>query len=62
MANDERYNLSALKKMGLIKQKEGDLFSVRVRVVGGSLSAEQLRALADLADQQGQGHVHLTTR
>jgi dissimilatory sulfite reductase (desulfoviridin) alpha/beta subunit len=62
MADDTRYNLRALKSMGLMKQKEADLFSLRLRVVGGHLRADQLRALADLAEQYGQGYVHLTTR
>ena len=62
MSHHVDYDVSALKKMGLLKQREGDLFSVRVGLVGGALTADQLRALADLAERHGQGHVHLTTR
>ena len=33
----EQYDIKQLKAGGLMKQKEPDLFSVRLRVVGGHL-------------------------
>ncbi len=62
MDSTEVYNLPALKAMGLMKQKQADLFSIRLRVVGGHLTSAQLRVLADLAEQYAHGHIHLTTR
>ena len=62
MSNQAPYDIKALKAGGFMKQKEPDLFSVRLRVVGGRIEAPQLRALADLAEKYGTGHVHLTTR
>jgi len=56
------YDIQELKAGGLMKQKEPDLFSVRLRVVGGYMGADQLRALAELSERFGRGHVHLTTR
>lgn len=55
-------SLGKLKSTGLMKQKAGDLFSVRLKMVGGYVTADQLRALAAAAEVHGSGHVHLTTR
>lgn len=56
------YDLKKLKNDGVMKQKSVDLFSVRLKVLGGHVTSEQLRALADAAERHGVGHVHLTTR
>lgn len=45
-----------------MKQKEKDLFSLRLRIVGGFVNAKQLKKLAELAKKYGKGHLHLTTR
>lgn len=55
-------NYKALKDGGFMKQKQKDLFSLRVKVVGGNLTAGQLTAIARVADQFGAGRVHLTSR
>ena len=57
-----KYNINELKSSGLMKQKEKDLFSVRLRVVGGYIKAEQLPKLAEISKKYGQGHLHLTAR
>ncbi len=62
MSEETTYDVKALKSGGLMKQKEPDLFSVRLRVVGGRVTAEQLEKLAEVARTYGRGHVHLTTR
>lgn len=62
MKPDTLYDIAKLKASGLMKQKEPDLFSVRVKVVGGHVEAEQLAALARIAQSCGLGCVHLTTR
>ncbi len=62
MADKAQYDVAALKAGGLMKQKEPDLFSVRLRVVGGYMEAAHLEALAELARKYARGHIHLTTR
>ena len=62
MSDVSGYDLKKLKSGGLMKQKDGDLFSVRLKLIGGYITADQLRTLADAADSHGVGHVHLTTR
>ena len=56
------YNINDLKSSGFMKQKEKDLFSVRVRIAGGYIKAGQLPKLAEISRKYGQGHLHLTTR
>lgn len=45
-----------------ISQKQKGKFALRLRAVGGDLSAEQFRAVADVSDKYGAGGVHITTR
>jgi dissimilatory sulfite reductase (desulfoviridin) alpha/beta subunit len=61
MAN-ESYDLKNLKSGGFMKQKEKDLFSVRLRVIGGYIRSNQLTKLVEIANKYGKGHLHLTTR
>jgi len=56
------YNLKELKSGGLMKQKEKDIFSLRLRIVGGFVKSEQLVKLSEIANKYGKGYVHLTTR
>ncbi|MDF2925545.1 MAG: nitrite and sulphite reductase 4Fe-4S region [Paenibacillaceae bacterium] len=51
-----------LKKGGFMRQVQKDRFSLRLRVVGGHMTAEQLKKVYDLAERFGQGYVHLTSR
>ena len=53
---------AALKKGGFMRQKQKGHFSLRLQVVGGTLTAENLRKLQEVADRYGQGYVHLTSR
>ena len=53
---------STLKKGGFMRQKQKNNFSLRLRVVGGNLTATQLAKIAEVADKYGDGHVHLTSR
>jgi dissimilatory sulfite reductase (desulfoviridin) alpha/beta subunit len=55
-------DLAEIKKNGFIPQKQQNRFSLRLRVTGGNLSAGQLAAAAGIADEFGQGAVHLTSR
>lgn len=53
---------AALKKGGFMRQKQKNCFSLRLRVVGGNVTAEQLATVASVAEKYGDGHVHLTSR
>ena len=55
-------NYAVLKKGGFMRQKQKNNFSLRLRVVGGNLTAVQLSKIAEVADKFGEGYVHLTSR
>lgn len=45
-----------------ISQKQKGRFAIRLRAVGGDLTADQFRAISAVADTYGAGGIHLTTR
>lgn len=45
-----------------MRQKQKNNFSLRLQVVGGNLTAENLKKIAEVAEKYGDGHVHLTSR
>lgn len=45
-----------------IRQKQPGLFALRLRAVGGDLTATQIQAIATVAEQYGNGGIHITTR
>lgn len=53
---------AALKKGGFMRQKQKNCFSMRLKVVGGQVTAKQLATVAEIADKYGHGYVHLTSR
>lgn len=53
---------ATLKKGGFMRQKQKNNFSLRLRVVGGNLSAKQLSVISEVAEKYGDGYVHLTSR
>ncbi|MDR1625729.1 MAG: 4Fe-4S binding protein [Spirochaetia bacterium] len=53
---------AALKKGGFMRQIQKDKFSMRLKVIGGQLRAEQLFKIAEVAKKYGKGYVHLTSR
>ena len=53
---------AALKKGGFMRQKQKNNFSLRLQVVGGNLTAENLIKIAEVSEKYGDGHVHLTSR
>jgi len=52
----------ALKKGGFMRQKQKGKFSLRLGVVGGNLTAENLATVAKVAEKYGHGYVHMTSR
>lgn len=60
--SEKEIDLAALKKIGMIQQKQKEYFALRLRAVGGDYNSLQLRRIADVADKYGQGGLHLSTR
>mgnify|MGYP000937099328 CR=1 FL=1 len=52
----------ALKNGGFMRQIQKNNFSLRLKSVGGNLTAEQLTTIAEISKKYGDGHVHLTSR
>lgn len=57
-----KVDYSTLKKGGFMRQKQKNNFSLRLQVVGGYLTAENLKTVAEVAEKYGEGYVHLTSR
>ncbi len=55
-------NYALLKKGGFMRQKQKNNFSLRLRVVGGNVTAAQLAKIAEVSEKFGDGYVHLTSR
>ena len=53
---------STLKKGGFMRQRQKGFFSLRLGVVGGQVTSEQLNAVMKVADTYGKGYIHLTSR
>lgn len=60
--NSKNLDLAALKKVGMIQQKQKEYFAMRLHVVGGDLTSEQLKKVAEVAERYGRGQLHLSTR
>jgi len=58
----EKIDYSSLKKGGFMRQKQKGYFSLRLAVVGGNLTAENIKTVAEVAEKYGQGYVHMTSR
>jgi anaerobic sulfite reductase subunit C len=52
----------ALKAGGFMRQKQKDMFSMRLKVIGGTVTTTQMSAIRKAADQFGAGYIHLTSR
>ena len=55
-------NYAELKKGGFMKQKQKGYGSLRLQVVGGNLTAENIRTVSEVAEKYGKGYVHMTSR
>ena len=55
-------NYKELKNGGFMRQVQKNHFSLRLKVVGGNLTAAQLAVIAAISEKYGDGHVHLTSR
>lgn len=57
-----KVDLAQLKKQGFIKQQEGEYFTIRLKILAGNITAEQMLGLSDVANKYARGYVGLTTR
>jgi dissimilatory sulfite reductase (desulfoviridin) alpha/beta subunit len=55
-------NAAQLKRQGYIKQREGDYFTIRLKILAGNITADQMLGLSDVANKYGRGYVGLTAR
>ncbi len=60
--SNEKFDLAALKKVGMIQQKQKEYFAMRLHAVGGDFTSEQIKKVADVAERYGKGQLHLSTR
>jgi dissimilatory sulfite reductase (desulfoviridin) alpha/beta subunit len=57
-----KLDVDTLKKSGYMKQRQKDLFVVRLRMPCGNVTCEQLDGITRIAKKYGTGYVHITTR
>ncbi|MCP4650872.1 MAG: hypothetical protein GY853_12450 [PVC group bacterium] len=62
MSYEKNIDYDDLKKGGFLRAKQENGFTLRTRKLAGNYTANQLRCLAEIADEFGQGIVHLTVR
>lgn len=58
----KKIDYASLKKGGFMRQKQKGYFSLRLQVVGGNLTAENIRTVSEVAEKYGKGYVHMTSR
>lgn len=51
-----------LKKGGFMRQIQKNKFSLRIRVIGGQITAEQVRKVSEIAAKYGRRYIHMTAR
>ena len=60
--SSDSLDLAALGRVGMLRQKQPDYFVMRLKAVGGDMTARQLARIAEVAELYGRGSVHLSTR
>ena len=45
-----------------MRQKQKGYGSLRLAVIGGNLTAENIKKVAEVAEKYGRGYVHMTSR
>ncbi|MEI8185309.1 MAG: 4Fe-4S binding protein [Chlorobiaceae bacterium] len=59
---EHELDLAALSRVGMMRQKQPDYYVMRLKAVGGDLTASELSCIASVAEKYGRGFVHLSTR
>lgn len=62
MGKKQKIDIEALKRGGVVKLKDKDLFAIWVKTSCCNLNSEQLRKVADVSDKYGRGLILFTTR
>lgn len=57
-----KIDYAALKKGGFMKQIQKGYGSLRLQVIGGNLTVENINKIAEVAEKYGHGYVHMTSR
>jgi len=57
-----RLDYASLKSGGIILQRDGEFYALRLRLPGGRITADQLQKVAEVAKRYGRGEVRLTAR
>jgi dissimilatory sulfite reductase (desulfoviridin) alpha/beta subunit len=60
--SSEEFDLAALKKVGMIQQKQTEYFALRLHAVAGGFTSEQMKKVAEVAERFGRGKLHISTR
>jgi dissimilatory sulfite reductase (desulfoviridin) alpha/beta subunit len=60
--SDNNLDQVALGRVGMMRQTHPDYYVMRLKAVGGDLTARQLARIAEVAERYGRGEVHLSTR
>jgi anaerobic sulfite reductase subunit C len=55
-------NIDELKRVGIVGQKQKDTYLIRLRTIGGDMTAEELNTVSRVSCIYGNGQVHLSTR
>jgi len=55
-------DINELKSGGFIKERQDDLFTLRIRVPAGRITSDKLKKVADVAEKYGTGLLHTTVR
>ncbi len=51
-----------LKKQGFIQQREEEYFTVRIKILAGNITGEQMRGLSEISNAYARGYAGLTAR
>ncbi len=62
MVLKQRLNIEELRRGGVVKLREEDMFSIWVKTACNNLSSNQLKKIADIADEFARGMILFTTR
>ncbi len=60
--SDQSFDPAALRKVGMIQQKQTEYFALRLHAVIGNFTSAEIRKVAEVADRYGRSQVHLSTR
>lgn len=58
----KKVNKNVLKEGGLIVQRDPDHYAIRLKMPVGRITPDQLRKVAEVAEKEGRGYVHISTR